>query len=506
MLSIVWLAFVVRLINLNGRPLWYDEAFAILYAEKSFPTMLYGTITQIEGAAADVHPLFYYSLLHGWMALGGQSLLAVRLLSVFFSLLTVAMLYLLGKLLFERRVGLLTALLASFSPFLVYYGQETRMYALLGLAAVSLVYAFCRAWLNGRWQWWLLMGVLGAVTLYAHNLGAMFIAALDLWVLWQWLRARRPLHWQGLLLAHLTMLLLFAPWLAILPAQLGKIQQSYWVQQPGVVELLQTTLIFHFAYDNQALPSWLLPLAFAFSLFIPAVLVLEWRRHKRIKLAYSETFPHALSLLLFLVIGPILLTFLISQIRPVYIARALLPSAAIYLLLVVAVLSQRQTPRPIKWGLALPSLLIMLLALWNHYTYVDFPRSTFAELAAFLQTEANPTTDAIVHSNKLTFFPAHYYDRQLPMRYIADAPGSPADTLALPTQGALGLYAEVDLETAVSQAPVVWFVIFQPALDEYEEAGKIQPQLAWLNGHYTQKESHQFHDLWLYKYSREGRE
>ncbi|MCZ7672627.1 MAG: hypothetical protein M5U34_38675 [Chloroflexi bacterium] len=248
-----------------------------------------------------------------------------------------------------------------------------------GIAGLCL----CRAWLNGRWQWWLLMGVLGAVTLYAHNLGAMFIAALDLWVLWQWLRARRPLHWQGLLLAHLTMLLLFAPWLAILPAQLGKIQQSYWVQQPGVVELLQTTLIFHFAYDNQALSSWLLPLAFAFSLFIPAVLVLEWRRHKRIKLAYSETFPHALSLLLFLVIGPILLTFLISQIRPVYIARALLPSAAIYLLLVVAVLSQRQTPRPIKWGLALPSLLIMLLALWNHYTYVDFPRSTFAEAAFF---------------------------------------------------------------------------------------------------------------------------
>ncbi|MCZ7672626.1 MAG: glycosyltransferase family 39 protein [Chloroflexi bacterium] len=100
MLSIVCLAFLLRLINLNGRSLWYDEAFAILYAEKSFPTMLYGTITQIEGAAADVHPLFYYSLLHGWMALGGQSLLAVRLLSVFFSLLTVAMLYLLGKLLF----------------------------------------------------------------------------------------------------------------------------------------------------------------------------------------------------------------------------------------------------------------------------------------------------------------------------------------------------------------------------------------------------------------------
>ena len=65
-LAIVLLALVLRLINLGGRALWYDEAFAVLYAEKPLETMLYGTVTQVGGAAADVHPLFFYSTLHFW--------------------------------------------------------------------------------------------------------------------------------------------------------------------------------------------------------------------------------------------------------------------------------------------------------------------------------------------------------------------------------------------------------------------------------------------------------
>ncbi len=31
---ILWLAFGLRLINLGGRTLWYDEAFAVLFSEK----------------------------------------------------------------------------------------------------------------------------------------------------------------------------------------------------------------------------------------------------------------------------------------------------------------------------------------------------------------------------------------------------------------------------------------------------------------------------------------
>ncbi len=69
---ILWLAFGLRLINLGGRTLWYDEAFAVLFAEKGLSAMREGTLTTAEGSAADVHPLLYYGLLHGWMRAAGS--------------------------------------------------------------------------------------------------------------------------------------------------------------------------------------------------------------------------------------------------------------------------------------------------------------------------------------------------------------------------------------------------------------------------------------------------
>ena len=500
-LAVLVLAFALRTINLNGRPLWYDEAFAVLYAEKPFETMLYGTVAQVEGAAADVHPLFFYSLLHLWMKLVGQSPLAVRSLSVLLGAATVGMVYLLARRIFDRKVGLLAALVASLAPFAVYYAQEARMYALLGFVAMTTAYFFTRAWSGGRKGDWLLFGLFGAMTLYAHNLGFAFLAGLDLWVLGTWLRSgwREPLwrkrNFGSLLLAHLLMLALFAPWLAIVPSQFGKIRHAYWVERPGLTTLIQTLLVFHFGYDNQALPPWLLPPALFFSLLIPAIVVVALLRGRA---ARRRPAFHALPLLL--AVAPPLLIFVLSQVQPVYIIRALLPSALAYYVLLVAVLTRRTIPSFVRWGIWLPALGIVVASLVNHYGYAHFPRPPFAEAAAYLRAHYQPG-DVIVHSNKLTFLPTHYYDRTLPQAFIADKPGSPSDTLAYPTQQALGLFATQDLPTATEGHDRVWFVIFQRAVEEYQEAGyATHPHLAWLEGHYQREGVTSFNDLDVYEY------
>lgn len=493
-LVVILLALAVRLINLSGRPMWYDEAFAVLYAEKPFDTMVYGTVAQVEGAAADVHPLFYYSLLHLWMDLVGQSPAAARALSVLMGTATVGMVYLLATRLYNRQVALVAAAFAAVAPFAVYYSQEARMYALLGLVATSTAYFLVCAWRDGRWYHWAAFGLCGALTLYAHNLGFAFVAALDLWLLSRWLQGGRerrrsfmPMAW-----SHVLMLGLFAPWLAIVPSQFGKIQQAYWVQQPGVVEAIQTVLIFHFAYDNQALPGWLVPVALLVSLLIVAIVVLELVRHRR------PSSPHVLPALL-ACLPPILLAAA-SLIRPVYIVRALLPSALAYYILVAGTLTARTVPRPVKWGLLLPAALLILLSLAHHYTYESFPRPPFNELAAFLREHAEPG-DAIVHSNKLTFLPTHYYDRSLPQAFIGDKPGSPSDTLAYPTQQALGLFATPRIEAAASGHGRVLWIVFRRELDEYRQASYAEhPQLAWLRQHYLPGTVTAFGDLELYEF------
>mgnify|MGYP002395258097 FL=1 len=496
-IAILLMAFALRTINLNGRPLWYDEAFSVLYAEQSFETMFYGTVTQVDGAAAEEHPLFFYFVLHFWMELVGQSPFAVRILSVLLGTATVAMVYRLARQLFDGRIGLLAAFLTALVPFHVYYSQEARMYSLLGFVAISATYFFVRAWSGGRWLDWLAFGVTGALTLYAHNLGFVLIFGLDLWVLWCWFRpgGRRWQNLRPLILSHLLMLILFAPGLSILPSQFGKIQRAYWVQRPDLTTIIQTFLVFHFGYDNQALPTWLLPPALFLSLLLPAFLALRLIRARaphRWSLAYA--------LLLLLAIFPPLIVFVLSQVQPVYIVRAFLPSALAYYVLVAGGLGIRAVPRPIRWVLMLSAMTIAVASLVNHYTYALFPRSPFDEAAAYLRANSQPG-DAIVHSNKLTFLPAHYYDRSLPQAFIADEPGSPSDTLAYATQQALGLFATPDLATATEGHRRVWLVIFQRAIDEYLALGYDgHPHRAWLEQHCVRVSTVTFNDLSVYEY------
>ncbi|OQY91688.1 MAG: hypothetical protein B6D41_09050, partial [Chloroflexi bacterium UTCFX4] len=125
-LGVLTLAFLLRALQLDARNLWYDEAFAILYAEKSFAQMWHGTVTQVQGAAADVHPLFFYTLLHGWMNAASESAFAARFFALWFSVATVAVVYRLAREQFGARVGWIAAVSVTLAPFALAYGQEAR--------------------------------------------------------------------------------------------------------------------------------------------------------------------------------------------------------------------------------------------------------------------------------------------------------------------------------------------------------------------------------------------
>jgi len=111
--------------------------------------------------------------------------------------------------------------------------------------------------------------------------------------------------------------------------------------------------------------------------------------------------------------------------------------------------------------------------------------------------------DLILHSNKLTMLPSVYYDRTLPQEYLADPPGSGSDTLALPTQEALGLMALPSVESIGTSKGKIWFVIFQRAIKEYQVMGyETHPHLAWLDEHYSLERTETWGDLMVYVYKR----
>jgi 4-amino-4-deoxy-L-arabinose transferase-like glycosyltransferase len=478
-------------VALGSRTLWYDEAFAVLFSEKGLNSMLYGTLTPVAGVAADIHPLLYYTTLNGWMRLFGQSAAAVRLYSVLLGVLTVGMVYLLTRDLFgAERTGLTTALITAIAPFHVQYSQEARMYALLGLLLIATTWCFVRGWRTGKVGYWLGFGVLAGLSMYTQQLAAFYLAALGLLPI---LMRRRDLLIRVALSAVLA-LLLYLPWFINLPSQLGRIG-SYWIERPDAAKLFTTLWAFVFVELEARSP--LVTILTTLTLTI-LVVFLCYRALPTLLRRDRDRGP--LALVLWLFAAPIALLWLVSQWRPVYLTRALLPSGLILYIALAWLLTRARLPRPILVIITLPWLATIGLGLYTHYTWQTFPRPPFDAAVAYLAAQVQDG-DQVVHANKITMLPMAYYarfeSRTISQRYLRDVPGSGEDTLARPTQEVLNLLADECLPLAAKGSNRVWFVIFQRQIDQVHGA---IPDINWLDAHYRRVSIQPFNDLLLYRY------
>ena len=162
-LLILLAAFGTRFHALEAQSLWNDEGNSLRLAQRS-PADL------VDAAGRDIHPPGYYLLLKAWTQLAGESEFGLRSLSAFEGVLTVAFSMALSRLLFRARgAALLTGLLVTLNPFAIYYSQEARMYAQLGLLSVSSIWIlvhFLAA--QRRAPWIVALAVVNAAGMYTH--------------------------------------------------------------------------------------------------------------------------------------------------------------------------------------------------------------------------------------------------------------------------------------------------------------------------------------------------
>ncbi|HKZ86016.1 MAG TPA: glycosyltransferase family 39 protein [Anaerolineae bacterium] len=498
LIIIVAIGVTLRLINLGGRPLWYDEAFSILYARLPYATMLEGTLAQSQGAAADVHPPFFYLSLQHWMNVFGNSVAAARLLSLAYGVGTILLAYGLMRELFDRRVGLIAAAFVALSPFQIAYSQEARMYAQLGFWTIASLWAFVRGARTNRWKAWVAFGVCGAAALYSHNLAFAFYAAIGLFVVARVLDglARRTLRASlltGTIIGALIMGALFSPWLVQLPAQFGKIAQSYWITPPTMVTFVQTLMVFGLWTDNQAAAPRLAVAILGGSLLILA-LILHELVHRRREL------DTRVGLIVTMFVVPILVLAAVSYaVKPVYIIRGLLPSQISFLLL--AAWAASRLPRAVKIGAGVLLGAIWIAVLAAHYAYAGFPRAPWGDVATYLRANTM-AGDAIVHDNKLTFFPMRIADATLDQVYLPDVAGIGSDTLALATQRALGLPA-TSVENAIADRDRVWLILFARTRDDYRAAGfEDDPNWTAIDAQFDAVAKQSFADVDVYLFGR----
>ena len=211
------LAAWLRFYRIEYQSYWNDEGNSLGLAGRSVDVI-------VRSAAADIHPPGYYLLLKGWRALVGETELALRGFSALTGLVLVALLYQLGREYFDVTAAVAAALLGAINPFLIYYAQEARMYALLATLSAASFLLFSK-WLRssrppaspfGDWGLGIGYCLTTALGLYTHYAFPFVLLAQNLAALGGLLAHRRSGGrkrlgaWIGL---QAITLALFLPWL-----------------------------------------------------------------------------------------------------------------------------------------------------------------------------------------------------------------------------------------------------------------------------------------------------
>jgi len=155
----------------------------------------------------EITPPLYFIL--GWLTLKlGGAPDWVRLPSLLAGTATIPMVYLLGARTVGRTAGLIAAAVMALSPFMNYYSDEARAYALMIALVTASTLALLAAIRTGRTRWWVVYAVCSCGALYSHYTAAFPLAGQALWVLWKQRQALRACF-----LANVGVLIGFAPWI-----------------------------------------------------------------------------------------------------------------------------------------------------------------------------------------------------------------------------------------------------------------------------------------------------
>jgi mannosyltransferase len=336
------LGAVLRFATLGDQSYHHDE---IVTASRVL-RVGFGHAMDAVGFSESAPPL-YYALAWLWTQVTGNGEWGLRFLSALAGVVTIPVAFLVGRELRDERAGVIAAALVAVNPMLLWYSQEARAYALLGLfCALSLLY--CVRALErdaGSKHDFVLWGVFSALALATHYF-AVFPLIAEVVLL---ARRRGRAILSGLWIVAVAVVLL-AP-LAIHQMSyghaewIGKFSLGHRVAEVGITYLVGETGDI-IGRTEQVGPA-LLPLALVAAAFV--VLMARGSRSER-RAAFVPLSVAAVT------VGIPLLLAILSAGKDFVLARNLLP-ALVPLLVAVAVALSAERSR--RLGAAIAAVLVV---------------------------------------------------------------------------------------------------------------------------------------------------
>jgi mannosyltransferase len=441
----ITLAFARGAYGLGDQSLWWDESLSLQRASYNLPHILSNEIvltdTSRQVVTFDNHPPLYFLLLHFVVKLVGQSEFALRFPSLAFSVLTVPLLYAVGKYLFDRGAGLLAALFGAISPLYLWYSQEARMYTMLTFLGLLSFYSLLRIltsnvkrqtsnlrYPTSNLQLTIIYVLSSAAMSVTHYLS--FLILLSEFIVFlsflrpstrsEYYRAR----WRRVAIPVLGVLLITLPvlyyGLSVLPKG-----ETAGLRFVSLLELLRdASNSFSLGISVEAQKVSVVHWVFR-GVFLIGTLAIVWRVFRR------STPNKALSALIYLLV-PLLSIYFLSYVRPVYmnIRHLILASPAFYLILAVGLMTIRK-----EWPLVFVSCLAMMIAGSAHSTQQYFFDEKYAKddhrsWGEYLKAHAQPGDVIVVDPPHTSQLYEYYADAGLPWTGLPRLASPEEDTVS----------------------------------------------------------------------------
>ena len=392
LILILIISFFVRVYGLQSENIWPDEGGTVFHAHKS-------VLHNIKWSLSVGYFPLYHVILSSWEKIFGLEEFSVRFLSLIFGILSVYIVFKIGTFMFNKKVGIYSAIIMALSPFNVSYSQEARVYTLLVLLSLSSIYFYLR-FIESQKKKHMIYYILFTFLMLNTHAPAIFILVFQ--NIHYLLFVKK--NFKKWIFIQFALFILFLPLLLITLSSISDFSEHIVIPKPNIVTLLKTFYIFSagstFEITALAIGSFI-SIGFFLLLFLVLLQMVKDVKNKKY-LNLNKT----IFLLLWLAV-PILLLLMQSYVsHSVYFVRFIIVSSiALYILIALSITRfNNKTQMAIMTSIIILSLMML---------YVDFETNNqgrWKDTTDYIKINKNENDAVVLHVSSAIYSFAYYFD------------------------------------------------------------------------------------------------
>lgn len=394
-LVILLLALLVRVYNINFENFSSDEGLTVYHSQKSI-------MHNIKWSLSDDYLPLYHVLLSSWVSIFGMSETRVRLLSVFFGIFSVYMVYVVGSTIFNKKVGIFSSIILAFSPFNVYYSQEARPYSFYLFLALCSIYFYLIYIKNKQFLFLYVFSTI--LLLYTHGVAPLLVFFQN--VHYFFIVRKNIKKW---ILTQLLIFVAFAPLLLFIAKETTKFSSiTYpWMSTPNLAGILKFFYVYiggeSFTFRNLIFGSALS------MIFIMLIIFTIFKVFKGIRKINKNELNDVLFVLLWLVVPLIILMLFSFLLTTLFVEKYIIfSSAALY----IAVSYSIAKLHKFLQLLSIFSIVIISLGIIYHNSHtIDSPE--WSSAIYYVKSRISSDEDIIINTPDSKHAFAYYFDKSI---------------------------------------------------------------------------------------------